>query len=216
MIIFFILGYVISALAQEFKPIELASPDKTRGLPVMETLSVKASVREWSSKPLSFQDLSDLLWAANGVNRSDGKRTASSAQNAQDIDIYVFNPEGIYLYNANHQVLNPIKAGDFRELAGKTEAPVTLVLISDISHFRGPGSRPPAPSPAPAASDAVAGSPAPPAMTPTQVDSLKLGWENPDAGIVSQNISIFCAATGLKTRPRASFPDASKIGNYLH
>jgi nitroreductase len=206
--------------AQELKPIALMKPDKTRGLPVMEALSVRASVREWSSKPLSMQDLSDLLWAANGINRPDGKRTASSAQNAQDIDIYVFMEEGIYLYNAPENRLNPVAAGDYRDLPGKTDAPVNLVLVTDISKFRGPGDPPPAggrPGTPPAGTPPPAGGPPPNAvkMTPDQVDSLKLGWGNIDCGIVSQNISLFCAATGIKTRPRASFPGAAKIRELL-
>jgi len=160
----------------------------------MEALSERASVREWSSKPLSMQDLSDLLWAADGINRSNGKRTAPSAMNAQDVDIYVFSADGIYLYDATNSTLNPVLAGDHRDLAGKTDAPVTLILISETSRFRMSqgGNR-----------------------TAAQVDSLKLGWANMDAGIVSQNISVFCAGTGLKTRPRASFPDTDKIRELL-
>jgi len=175
-----------SAAAQELNPIALLNPDKTRGFPVMKALDVRASVREWSSQKLNLQDLSDLLWAANGVNRpAEGKRTASSAMNAQDIDVYVFMEEGIYLYDAQKHVLNPVVSGDYRTLPGMTDAPVNLVLISDISKFR--------------AGD----------------DVLKLGWANIDCGIVSQNISLFCAATGLKTRPRASFPGADKIRELL-
>lgn len=86
--------------AQEPKTIKLNEPNKTRGLSVMEALSVRASVRDWSDRDLSLQDLSDLLWAANGINRPDSrKRTASSAMNAQDVDIYVFLKEGVYLYD---------------------------------------------------------------------------------------------------------------------
>ncbi|GAH04546.1 unnamed protein product, partial [marine sediment metagenome] len=154
--------------AQELKPVKLNAPNKDRGLAVMQALSVRASVREWSDQKLSLQDLSDLLWAANGVNRPDeGKRTASSAMNAQDIDIYVFIEEGVYLYDAFKQILNPVCSGDFRSLPGKTAAPVNLVLVSDISRFR------------------------------RGEDSLKLTWAAMDAGIVSQNISVFCAATEL-------------------
>lgn len=172
----FILTALICIQAQELAPMKLNDPDKTRGLPVMQALSVRASVREWSDQKLSLQDLSDLLWAANGVNRPDErKRTAPSAQNAQDCDIYVFLQEGIYLYDAFQRMLNPIRAGDHRELIGRTTAPVILVLVSDISRFR-------------------AGE-----------DSLRLTWAAMDAGIVSQNISVFCAATELKTRPRAGF-----------
>jgi nitroreductase len=173
-------------LAQDLKPIELLAPDKTRGLPVMQALSVRASVREYSKKPLLLQDLSDIVWAANGINRpGEGKRTASSALNAQDVDIYVFMEDGVYVYNAGKHVLDPVVPGNLRDLVEKTGAPVTLVLISDVSRFR-------------------FGS-----------DLQRTGWANIDAGIVSQNISIFCAATGLKTCPKASFSGMDKIREML-
>jgi nitroreductase len=155
----------------------------------METLEVRASAREWSTRELSLQDLSDLLWAADGINRPDeGKRTASSAQNAQDVSVYVFMKQGVYIYDALKNSLQPVASGDFRDLSGKTDAPVMLVLIADISKF---------------------------GAAPDFSDSLRIGWSNIDVGIISQNISLFCAATGLKTRPRASFPGAAKMREIL-
>lgn len=185
-LLFYFANFLNLINAQELKSITLLNPDKNRGFAFMKALDVKASAHEWSNQKLTLQDLSDLLWAANGVNRpTEGKRTASSAMNAQDIDIYAFMEEGIYLYDAQKHLLNPLVSGDFRSLPGLTEAPVTLVLITDISKFS------------------------------AGTDSLKIGWANIDAGIVSQNISLFCAATGLKTRPRASFPGANKIRELL-
>jgi len=172
--------------AQELESVKLNTPDKERGLTVMQAMSVRASVRDWADQKLSLQDLSDLLWAANGVNRPDEKkRTASSAMNAQDIDIYVFMEEGVYLYDAFNHILNPVCSGDFRSLVGITAAPVNLVLISDISRFQ------------------------------RGEDPLKLTWAAMDAGIVSQNISVFCAGTELVTRPRASFPGMDKMKETL-
>ena len=183
------------AQAQELQTIKLNEPNKKRGLPMMEALSVRASVRDWSPQEVALQDLSDLLWAANGINRPDSKkRTASSAQNAQDVDIYVFLEDGVYLYDAAGQALVPVAAGDHRQEvvappAGPpgakpgtppTPAPVLIVLVSDVSRFRG-------------------GTP-----------ELKKEWGAIDTGIVSQNIALFCAATGLATRPRASM-DRDKI-----
>jgi len=197
------------AQAPELKSIKLNEPNKKRGLPVMEALSVRASVRDWSPKEVALQDLSDLLWAADGVNRPDSKkRTASSAQNAQDVDIYVFLKDGVYVYDAAAQALVPVAAGDHRQEvvappaggpggpppakpgeapmpkpagppgakpgAPPTPAPVLLILVSDVSRFRG-------------------GTP-----------ELKKEFAAIDTGIVSQNISLFCAATGMATRPRAS------------
>jgi hypothetical protein len=177
------------------KTIKLNEPNRKRGLPFMETLSVKASAREWSDRDLSLQDLSDLLWAANGINRPDEKKcTASSAQNAHDVDVYLFMKDGVYLYDADAHALEPVLAGDFRSQLMMTppprpkdaggpppppppplsNPPIQIILVSNVSRFKfGP-------------------------------PELKPEWGAIDAGIVSQNISLFCAATGLATRPRAS------------
>jgi hypothetical protein len=187
------------------KTIKLNEPNKDRGLPFMETLSVRASTREWSDRDLSLQDLSDLLWAANGINRPDERKyTASSAQNAHDVDIYLFMKEGVYLYEADDHALQPVLSGDFRSQIMMTpplrpkdaggpppppppppsNPPIQIILVSDVSRFKfGP-------------------------------PELKPEWGAIDAGIVSQNISLFCAATGIKTRPRASM-DKEKIKNLL-
>jgi SagB-type dehydrogenase family enzyme len=176
--------------AQELKPILLNAPDLKRGLPVMEAFSLRASNTDFSDKKLSLRDLSDLLFAANGVNRKDiSKRTAPSAMNAQDIDIYVLLEEGVYLYDAFNNVINPVVAGDQRILAagsqvGVAKAPVILLLVSDISRFRMPD------------------------------ESMKLDAAAKDAGIVSQNINVFCAGTGLYTRPRGTM-DQVKIREVL-
>ncbi len=183
LILIVITGSYSQILSQE--PIKLNNPDTKRGLPVLEALSVRASVKEWSEKKLSLQDLSDLLWSANGVNRAnEAKRTASSSTNAQDVDLYVFMEEGAYLHDAFGQQLIPVIEGDYREVIGRTTAPVLIVLVSDISRFQ------------------------------MGEESLKLNWAAIDVGIVSQNIALFCAGTGLKTRPRAGF-DQEKVKDIL-
>lgn len=177
-------------LAQAPDNIRLNPPDKTRGLPVMTALSRRASVTEWDTTSLKLQDLSDLLWAANGVNRPDiGKRTAPSAMNAQDIDIYVFMKTAVYLYNAADHVLEKVTDGDNRPMVADRQedvanAPVICLLVSDISRFR-------------------AGE-----------DAQKFEWAAIDAGTVSQNISLFCASVGIGTRPRATM-DEPKIRKIL-
>ncbi|MBN2031452.1 hypothetical protein JW824_14555 [bacterium] len=101
--------------AQELKTIKLNPPNLKRGLPFMETLSVKASATEWSDRELSLQDLSDLMWAANGMNRpEERKTTASSAQNAHDVDIYLFMKDGVYVYDIDNHELDPVLSGDYR------------------------------------------------------------------------------------------------------
>jgi hypothetical protein len=196
-------------LAQDLPTIKLKEPNKKRGLPYMEALSVKASAVQWSDKELSLEDLSDLLWAANGINRpAEKKSTASSAMNARDVDVYVFMKEGVYLYNTEKHELTPVLSGDLRSqimmargprpggpppgdsarprppMPPQSNPPIQLILISDADRFR-------------------MGAP-----------ELKYEWGALDAGIVSQNISLFCAATGLKTRPRASM-DKEKIKTLL-
>ena len=106
--IFASLLLVVTMYAQDLKAIKLSSPDKNRGSSIMKALSDRHSDREYAAKELSLQDLSDLLWAANGINRPDGKRTAPSALNKQDIDIYVIMKEGAYLYDAKANSLQPI------------------------------------------------------------------------------------------------------------
>jgi nitroreductase len=199
--------FIISAVswaAQDIKTIKLNEPNKKRGLPVMEALSVRASVRDWSDKDLSVQDLSDLLWAANGINRPESKkRTASSAMNSQDVDIYVFMKDGAFLYDAGQHALNPVAAGDHR-------AEVTM------RPGGGPGGPPPAKPEGPPPTPPGGGPGGPSTPAPIQIilvsdisrfsrgtQELKLEWAAIDTGIVSQNISLFCAATGLATRPRA-------------
>lgn len=176
--------------AQELKTIPLSPPDTNRGLPVMKALKVRASASDFDTLKLRDQDLSDLIWAANGINRPEnGRRTAPSAINAQDIDVYVCREEGIYLYDAKKHALEPVVPGDHRLLIADRQksfarAPVILLLVSDISRFRGGD------------------------------DSLKLVWAAEDAGIVSQNIAVFCAGAGLKTRPRAIM-DQAKLRQVL-
>ena len=146
----------------------------------MTAVSDRHSDREFSTRELSLQDLSDLLWAANGVNRpGDGKRTAPSALNKQDVDIYVFLAKGVYLYDASKHVLKLVAEGDHRAVvAGRQDfvkqAPVSLVYVSDLSRV-GMG-----------------------------LDEQVKLMGAMDAGIVSQNVNLFCAGVGLSTVPRAS------------
>ena len=162
------------------KVIRLPKPDMNRGGTVMKALADRHSTREFAAKALSMADLSDLLWAANGVNRPEsGKRTAPSAMNKQDVDVYVVLPQGTYLYDAKAHQLNLVSEGDHRDAVAGGQAfvktaPVSLVLISDLSRF----------------GDAKS------------ARSQLMGAM--DSGIVSQNISIFCSAANIATVPRAS------------
>jgi SagB-type dehydrogenase family enzyme len=190
-IIFASIAIALNTLyAQESKTIWLNPPDLTRGLPVMTALSLRASATEFDTTSLNLRDMSDLLWAANGINRPEsGKRTAPSARNSQDIDVYAVMKSGVYLYNAKSHCLDFIIDGDHRALvAGRQEnfaiAPLFCVMVSDFSRFSNGD------------------------------DSTKSVMAAYDAGIVSQNISIFCASVGLDTRVRATM-DQEKLRGIL-
>lgn len=167
--------------------VELPAPNKARTtLTVMQAFEQRRSTRDISAeRPLKPEDLADLLWAANGINRPEsGKRTAPSAMDRRDVDVYVVQPEGIFVYDPAANALRRVAEGDHRALvAGGQKAmadvPVFLLLVTDLAKFGGRGDR-----------DAEMGA--------------------VDVGIVSQNISLFCAAAGLATVPRGSM-DADKL-----
>jgi nitroreductase len=175
-----------SLFALDLSPIKLTPPDKSRGLSVMKALAARASVREWNGKPLDIKDLSDVLWAGNGINRPDKNlRTAPSYRNVQDISLYVVMKTGAYLYDPKENVLNPIASGDFMSAAAGPQKSVedagaVIIIISDLSKFQG--------------SDKCE----------------KIKWAAIDAGIVVENICIFCAGAGLVTVPRATM-DIEKL-----
>lgn len=164
--------------SQNNESITLNKPSSERGMSVIEALAERYSAREFDSKPLNLQDISDLLWAANGVNRAEsGKRTAPSAINAQDIDVYLFDNKGVYLYNAQKHTLVLVISGDQRKIISNQDKDpypsAILLLVSDISKFsRGE-------------------------------DTLKREWGAMDAAFVAQNVLLFCSSVGMEARPRA-------------
>lgn len=160
-LLFVSLSMAGTALLHAAETIKLDQPDLARGSSIMKSLSDRQSIRSCSDKMLSQKDLSDLVWAANGVNRTDsGKRTAPSAMNRQDVKIYVCTKDASYLYDHKAHALVPVSEGDARA----ANAPVCLVLVTDTAE----------------------------------------PWAAMDAGIVSQNISLFCSGTGLATYPKGS------------
>ncbi|MDR1092483.1 MAG: SagB/ThcOx family dehydrogenase [Prevotella sp.] len=116
--------------------INLPSPAKTGGKPLMEALNERQSNRNFdSSKQLSTQTLSDLLWAAYGFNRSE-KRTVPSSQNRQEVDVYVMISTGVYFYDAKANKLIMKEKGDLRDVLGQPEisksAPVSLIYVINL------------------------------------------------------------------------------------
>jgi len=172
-------------LAQEkLQPITLVKPQKDGGKSVLAALQQRRTNRSVSDKPLPPQVLSNLLWAAFGVNReraSFGKsgRTAPSASNSQEIDLYVAMPEGVYLYEAAPHRLRPVVAGDFRARSGRRTArtaPVNLFYVVDRSRYdMGPGQP-----------DRRIGDP-----------EVQKSYYYVATGLIAQNIYLFCASQGL-------------------
>lgn len=138
-----LLAGTMSGSPQELKPINLMKPQKDGGKSVLAALQERRTIRNISSKELPPQVLSNLLWAAFGVNREKGSfnkpgRTAASASNSQEIDLYVAMAEGVYLYEAIPHRLTPVVAGDFRGRAGRrsaAKAPVNIFYIVDLSRY---------------------------------------------------------------------------------
>ncbi len=166
------------AAAQELAPVALPAPQTDGGMPLMKALKLRASSRAFAPDPLPLQTLSNLLWAAWGINRpAEGKRTAPSARNWQEIDVVVVKSDGAWLYDAKGNVLKPLAAGDLRALTGTQdfvkEAPVNLLLVADASRMQGAqGAQPMAYA---------------------------------DAAFICQNVYLFCASEGLAVVVRASF-----------
>jgi len=127
-------------MAQDLKPLKLPSPDTSGGKPIMQVLRERKSSREFSTKQLPLEELSNLLWAAFGINRPEsGGRTAPSARDWQETDVYVATAEGLYLYDAKAHALQPILKDDIRALAGKqsfvASVPVNLIYVADYSRM---------------------------------------------------------------------------------
>ena len=166
-------------LAQEPKAIQLSPPQTDGGRPLMKVLKDRASSRNYSPEKLPVQVLSNMLWAAYGMNRQEsGGRTAPSASNSQDMEIYVAMADGVFLYDAKANVLKPVLADDIRALTGRQpfvkEAPVNLIYVSDQSRMT---------RAAPADKDFYAAA---------------------HTGFISQNVYLFCASEGLATVFRGS------------
>jgi len=109
----------LSSTAQEPKVIKLPEPQTDGGRPLMQVLKARQTSREFGQETrLSMQVLSNLLWAANGINRPDGKRTAPSAVNWQNVDIYAATADALYLYDAPQNALKVILTEDVRAVTG--------------------------------------------------------------------------------------------------
>lgn len=163
----------------------LPAPDMTAGTTVMEAMANRRSIRKYTERKLTEQELSNLLWAAMGKNREDGRRTAPTCRNFQEIRLFVFDAEGVGEYHPATHSLTPCVTGDYRCLLAAGQdfvktAPICLVMIADMSKFG-------------------------------NVDERAKMMASVDAGIVSQNISVACAGLGFATVPRAMMQAADIV-----
>jgi len=175
-ILFAAMGWGLIALAADpLKPVVLPAPQMDKGRPLMQALKDRQSRRDINpDKKLALQELSNLLWAACGINRPDsGKRTAPTASNRQEIDVYVSTAEGLFLYEAKGHQLAPVLQEDVRKAAGKQAlvqtAPAVLIFVVDEERM---GNR---------------------------SESDKAFYAATDTGFVSQNVYLYCASEGLAT-----------------
>jgi len=178
-----------------FDTVMLMPPDFDLPARLMKALEARRSVREYDTLPVMLRHLSELLWAANGVNRGDGRRTAPAAVNQQITDIYVVLPGGTYLYDATSSRLLPIASGDQRRKAGSQEfvktAPVNLIYVADPARFKSrPGPAPQIP------------------------DEQKLNWARIAVGAQAQNVGLYCASESLGNVVRGMV-DREKLGAAL-
>jgi nitroreductase len=179
------LGLPDFGTAAELEPIALPKPEMDGGRPVLAALKDRKTVRNISPDPLPLQTLSNLLWAAFGVNRPEaglmGKpgRTAPSASNSQEIGLYVCLAQGVYLYEAIPHRLAPVVAGDFRARAGRSaaiKAPVNIFYVVDLARYIVGKGQP----------DRSIGNP-----------EVQKSYYYTDTGFIAQNVYLFAASQGL-------------------
>lgn len=160
----------VSGQKLEFKTISLPQPDTASGRPLMQVLRERRSSRDFSPARLPLQTLSNLLWAAFGINREDGGRTAPSGHNWQEVEIYLATADGLFRYEATKHELKPVIPEDIRAATGvqafTTVAPLNLVYVADT--------------------------------TKTGTDATEQELFPPvDVGFIGQNVYLFCASSGL-------------------
>jgi nitroreductase len=173
--------------SQTVSPVALPIPETSGGMPLMEALKARKSTREFSDRKIPLQTLSNLLWAADGVNRpAERRRTAPSAMNRQEIEVYAALEEGLFRYDAFKNLLEPVLAGDHRAFTGMQPfvgtAPVNLVYVATVS------------------------------TDSTVSEADRLFYPATDAGFIGQNVYLFCASAGLGTVVRGMVDRAALAG----
>ena len=178
-VVLIIVSFIAVSWAAELLPIKLPPPNLNSGKSLMQSLQARKSSRDFSTKKLPVEVLSNLLWAACGINGPEsGRRTAPSAVNWQKVDIYVAMADGLYLYNAKEHVLKPVINQDIRALTGKQtfvkDAPVNLIYVADYSRMGGANAE------------------------------ERNSYSAADTAFIAQNVYLYCASEGLATVVRGS------------
>ncbi len=163
-----------TVLAQEAGAVELPPPRSDGGKPLIQSLRLRQSIREYADKPLASQVLSDLLWAAFGINRqATGDRTAPYWRHVMVIDIYAAMADGVWLYEPKRHALIRYLANDIRAQTGMQDfvgtAPLNLIYVAH-------GER----------------------MQDISAEDRRL-YASVDTGFIGQNVYLFCASEGLAT-----------------
>jgi hypothetical protein len=178
-----------ASMAQPSALRPLPPPRRTGGRPLMEALELRRSMREYSDRALAAQILSDLLWAAFGVNRPSGDRTAPYWRHVMVIDVYAAMADGVWLYDPHAHALAPHLSVDIRADTGRQDfvgtAPLNLIYVAH-------GER----------------------MTDVSAEDRRL-YASVDTGFIGQNVYLFCASEGLATVFRGAV-DYDKLANVLH
>lgn len=172
--------FVSASIAQELSPIQLLPPDLKSGQLLMQSLKERKTSRSFNTRELPIEVLSNLMWAACGINRPDsGKRTAPSAVNWQEIDVYVAMEKGLYVYDVKAHSLQPVLKKDLRKntttflqpsRSSVANAPLQLIYVADYSK-----------------------------MSFVANDEDKKLYSAADTGFIAQNVYLYCASEGLAT-----------------
>jgi len=172
-VIILFLASIMTGVGDELKPISLPRPELRGGKSLMEAIQLRRTTREFGPEKLSAKELSGVLWAGFGINRPDeGRRTAPSAMNSQEVELYVALVEGLYVYDPKAHQLNPVMTGDFRGKTGQTfstNAAAVVIYVADLSR-----------------------------LTNAKPET-RLFYAGIDTGAISQNVYLYCAAHDLAT-----------------
>jgi len=187
--IFFITSLLVPAFAQEMKPVQLPAPKLDQSKSLGQVLKDRKSTRDFSAGSLSPQILSNVLWAGFGINRPEtGRRTAPSAHNKQEIDIYVATADGAFIYDPKGNALVPVAPGDIRPLTGTQpyvkDAAVNLVYVADLAKMS------------------------------EGEEAAKLLLSAANTGFIAENVYLYCASEGLATVFRVGI-DKPKLAGIL-